>query len=100
MSTLHIINKEPRSTVFSNCSKAISAKDSIILIENGVHALLDKDWLNDLAQRENANPCYALNPDIEARGLINITRGLNITCIDYREFVELCTQHERTVSWL
>ncbi|MCG8314607.1 MAG: sulfurtransferase complex subunit TusB [Pseudomonadales bacterium] len=104
MSTCHIVHKDPhQSTAFEHCVKTISANDAIVLIENGVYSLLNKHWIDTFKQLDSANTCYVLTPDIEARGLLNKVKSLNIQpikFIDYREFVELCAQHQRTASWL
>lgn len=80
MSTLHIINDARKQTL-------ISVNDGVIYIENGVYGM-DKD--------QSGTTCYALTPDIEARGL-----GLpkDVQGVDYTGFVELCTRYDKVVTW-
>ncbi len=95
MSSLHIISKSPGSGVWQDCHKAVGAKDRILLIEDGIyHGTLP----GRLEQLPETVKLYALRDDVQARGMSDRllpSAGL----IGYDEFVELCCETDRTVSW-
>ena len=43
---------------------------------------------------------YVLGPDLEARGLDNSNLTNNIEIIDYKGFVKLVADNEKTQNWL
>ena len=79
--TLHIVNNTQ-----SFSSELCAQDDVIVLIENGVYA--------DLADMSQS--VYVIQADRKAR-------GLDIKCqqrdISYDQFVALCTEHSKVVSW-
>lgn len=66
--------------------------DSILLIEDGVYAVTDQQLANTRLT------VYALQADIEARGLSKKMPD-TITVIDDAAFVELSIKHNKVVSW-
>ena len=90
---LHTVNKSPYSSpCLTDCIALCSEGDAILLIEDGVYAA--QDAYSIAAE----NKVYALQADIEARGLSG-KLAANVTVIDDSGFVMLATQHEKVVSW-
>jgi tRNA 2-thiouridine synthesizing protein B len=70
----------------------------IVLIEDGV--FIAKDGARDESKIKAAlkdHPFYAINADLEARGVSKVIEGIKI--ISYDGFVELVEEHE-VVPWL
>ena len=96
---LHIINKSPLThSCFNECIAVCSDACSLLFIEDGVYATthLSNETQNTL-KKKNIK-LYALEPDIEARGIINKVNE-HFTVIDDKEFVELITTHHSSQSW-
>ncbi len=90
-STLHILNRGPNQPqLLQHLLDALSEGDEILLIEDGVY------WASEhLAKRFQSFRPKVLGADAEARGLKALC-GEKITDAD---FVDLCVQHQRSVSW-
>lgn len=90
-STLHILNRGPNQTdLLQHCLDAYSDGDAILLIEDGVY------WASEhFSAQLNAYQCFALKPDLEARGV----RSSLAESVDDAGFVQLCVTHSRSVSW-
>ena len=96
---LHTINKSPfGNNSFETSSRFLQPGDPILFIEDGVYAVQANNKfsaaLNDILKN---NPVYALAPDLNARGIEEITAG--VKSIDYEGFVELVEEHQVN-SWL
>ncbi len=88
---LHLIQRSPFSnSAFEDCLKIYKPKDSILFMEDGVYAL------NHHATKNMTKNIYALNDDIQARGL---TAPPQIKAIEYHKFVSLCQTHTQVMSW-
>jgi len=85
MATLHIINK----TSAENCTQSFASEDTLLLIQDGVYC-----GLSTLPHKT----IYALNDDVNARGIANKINSL-IEIINYQQFVELTTTHSPIISW-
>ncbi len=88
---LHLIQRSPfSSTTLSDCLNIIGSEDSLLFMQDGVyiqsHPLLPS--IN--------NTVFVLQDDLKARGLEKGSVGKSI---DYQEFVQLCTQHGKVISW-
>ncbi len=91
MRTLHIINKTGNPLTL--CQRALTEKDSILLIEDGVYLLAESsDTLTLLSQQ---HPIYALEADVNARGMV----ANSIELASYQRFVTLVSEYDRTISW-
>ena len=89
---LHIINHSPFKTHdLADCLRVYRQKDSLLLIEDGVYAVLKADKLEGVR-------CYALIDAIDARGLRNRVSDA-LTLIDYDQFVDLTVEHKQLCSW-
>tara|TARA_B100000945_G_C20281952_1_gene549061 strand:- start:277 stop:570 length:294 start_codon:yes stop_codon:yes gene_type:complete len=96
---LHTINKSPfGNNNFETSARFFQHGDPILFIEDGVYAVQanNKFSVALLAILKN-NPVYALGPDLSARGISDITTGVEL--INYEGFVELVEQHTVN-SWL
>jgi tRNA 2-thiouridine synthesizing protein B len=96
---LYTINKSP--TMFGNLKSALRVApegEPILLYEDGVYAAAAGAASEELARQALAyHPVYALQADLEARGLTSPVEGIRV--IDYDGFVELVEQHH-VVPWL
>ncbi|MFL7791554.1 MAG: sulfurtransferase complex subunit TusB [Anaerolineae bacterium] len=96
---LYTINKSP--LMFGNLKSAlriVPEGEPILLYEDGVYVAMAGAVSEELAQQALAqHPVYALQADLEARGLTSLVEGIQV--INYDGFVELVEQHH-TVPWL
>ncbi len=90
---LYMVNKSPLQ--FGNLESAlrIAPKDApILLYEDGVYAAASGAKSEALLRAALADhPVYALEADLEARGLRRLVAGVRV--IGYDGFVELVEQH-------
>jgi len=96
---LHTINKSPfGNSSFETSSRFLQPGDPVLFIEDGVYAVQANNKfsaaLNEILKN---NPVYALAPDLNARGIAEITAG--VKSIEYEGFVELVEEHQVS-SWL
>lgn len=90
---LHIVSKSPFShPALSLCLASIQNNDAMILTEDGVYALMDKN----LSVPQTIG-VYALTQDVKARG-VEAWAG-NTKLVDYADFVDLVAGAEKSVSW-
>ena len=73
---------------------AATSEDAIILIEDGVIASQHPEIRNAATE----TPIYALEADLLARGLTELT-GDDIIIASDDDFVKLCCKYSKTVSW-
>ena len=96
---LYTVNKSP--LMFGNLKSVLgiaSADDPILLYEDGVYAAARGTASEELVRQAlDDHPVYALDVDLEARGLVALIDGIQV--IDYDGFVELVEQHH-VVPWL
>ncbi|MBU0703580.1 MAG: sulfurtransferase complex subunit TusB [Chloroflexi bacterium] len=96
---LYTVNKSP--LMFGNLkslSRIAPADEPILLYEDGVYAAAKGAASEDLVKQAlERHPIYALQADLEARGLTTLVDGIQVT--DYDGFVELVEQHH-VVPWL
>ena len=96
---LHTINKSPfGNSSFETSSRFLQPGDPILFIEDGVYAVQANNKFSvAITNILNNNPVYALGPDLNARGITEITPG--VKSIGYEGFVELVEDHQVN-SWL
>ena len=102
MPILHIVNKSPfeRNTLDS-CLRLALDGSAILLIEDGVYAASSKSTTAArVGEAMQKLPVYALQPDLQARGIAPDTVIDGIELVDYDGFVKLTTEYEKTQSWL
>ena len=102
MSVLHIINKSPYDrNSLDTCLRLARPGSAILLIEDGVYAVrAGSSAAATLQQALENHPVYALQPDLQARGVQPESLIDGIKMVDYDGFVELTTEYEKTQSWL
>lgn len=99
---LHLINKSPFDrNALDSCLRLATAGSSVLLLEDGVYAALEKATSADAVKsRMEDMTFYVLGPDVSARGLDDtpLIDGINI--VDYGGFVDLVVEHDVAQSWL
>jgi len=99
---LHTVNKSPfeRNTLES-CLRVAKSGSAILLIEDGVIAAISSGQHAELiSSRMNDFKFYVLGPDVNARGLENMSIIDGVSVVDYGGFVDLVAEHDATQSWL
>lgn len=96
---LHTVNKSPFENItLETCIRFVQPGDPILFIEDGVYAVQANNKFAALVgDTLKSNPVFALQPDLNARGITNITEG--VVAVDYEGFVELVEEHQVN-SWL
>jgi len=96
---LYMVNKSP--LMFGNLKSVLGiapAGEPILLYEDGVYAAVKGAASEDLVRQAlEQRPVYAVQADLEARGLTALIDG--IQAVDYDGFVQLVEQHH-VVPWL
>ena len=96
---LYMVNKSP--LMFGNLKSALVVApegEPILLYEDGVYAATAGTASEELVEQAlEQHPVYALQADLEARGLTKLVDGIQV--VDYDGFVELVEQHQ-VVPWL
>ena len=97
---LHTLNKPPRAPAAIACLEVLASssedRDSLLLLEDGVY-MADKS--NKELVGQLTTTIYALDVDIEARGLVH--RAIpSIKVISYADFVQLVVEHKMTKAWI
>jgi tRNA 2-thiouridine synthesizing protein B len=97
--TLHTFNASPfeQRALFERLLQFASAGDAVLLIENGVYALQDATALQQLNTMQLN--VYALEADVQARGLHTDRMPATTTLIDDSGFVALSCAHRKVMSW-
>ncbi len=102
MSVLHIVNKSPYDrNSLDTCLRLARADSAILLIEDGVYAVQKNAAAADkLQQAMSQQQIFALEPDLQARGLNPANMVDGISLVDYDGFVKLTTEYDKLQSWL
>jgi tRNA 2-thiouridine synthesizing protein B len=98
---LHIVNKSHRQThSLESCLRLARDGQALLLIEDGVYAATKGGAASaGLASASRRLKVYALQPDLEARGMAGaLIEG--VTAVDYAGFVDLVVEHSTSQSWL
>ena len=97
----HILRHSPHAeTRFASCLRAISADQSLLLIEDAAYALLPGTSSRNALEYLPGNvQLYTLESDLLARGIALDDVSARIQLIDYSMMVALCTEHSKVVSW-
>ena len=97
---LHTLNKPPRAPAAIACLEVLASssedRDSLLLLEDGVY-MADKS--NKELVGQLTTTIYALDVDIEARGLAHRVLP-SIKVISYADFVQLVVEHKMTKAWI
>ncbi len=93
---LHLIATSPFShPAMTRCLECLGTNDSILLMEDGVLLLAQPKLLPDLGAHQHL---YVIEQDVLARGL-NSHQYPAVEPVNYEQFVELVTQHQKTLTW-
>lgn len=100
LSQLHLVNKSPtKSDAFLSCLRHALPGSAILLYEDGVlNAIKGTLYITELTQRLAQLSIYALQPDLQARGIENLLIA-GIKPIKYNDFVDLVVAYHPVVSW-
>jgi len=97
--TLHTLNKpESHAELNEELARVISPDDALLLLEDGVYQALRLDVTESKDWSALCEHVYILEDDLHARGL-KPPSNPNSTVISYLEFVKLCVQYDKIVSW-
>jgi len=102
MTMLHTVNKSPfEKNSLESCLGHITDGSAVLLIEDGVYGALQGTVVSDAIKSAMGKVSfYALNSDVDARG-INRERLIgDIELVDYSGFVKLAAEHDKVQSWL
>jgi tRNA 2-thiouridine synthesizing protein B len=96
---LYTVNKAPLSAnSLDSVLRVAQSGSPILLYEDGVYAVLPGARSADTVQAALAkHPVYALDADLEARGVAQVIDGIQV--IGFDGFVELVEQHD-VAPWL
>jgi tRNA 2-thiouridine synthesizing protein B len=96
---LYMVNKSPLMTNnLTTCLEIAPQNAPILLYEDGVYAVMAGGTFSErLTAALERHPIYALEADLEARGIKRLVEGVKV--IDYDGFVGLVEEHD-VVPWL
>lgn len=102
MTILHTVNKSPfEKNSLESCLQHATDGSAVLLIEDGVYGALQATSVANAVKNAMSNvSVYALQADIEARGINQDRLIENINLVDYSGFVKLATEHSTVQSWL
>ena len=102
MTMLHTVNKSPfEKNSLASCLNHATNGSAVLLIEDGVYGALQGTSVSDAVKAAMGNvSIYALQSDIDARGVNHDRLIENIKLIDYSGFVDLAAEHPKVQSWL
>jgi tRNA 2-thiouridine synthesizing protein B len=98
---LHIVNKSPAQTSsLASCLRLAKDGQALLLTEDGIYAAtVNGATASGLGAALKRLQVYALQPDVEARGMAGkLAEG--VRTIDYGGFVDLVAEHPNNQSWL
>ncbi|MCP1623847.1 sulfurtransferase complex subunit TusB [Pseudomonas nitroreducens] len=100
MATLHLLSHSPfNDGRFDSCLLLAGAEDGILLTGDAAYALQPNSKpAQDLLALPGSNALFALQEDLQARGLDDIPA--RVVAVDYPGFVELCTRFDKVNAWL
>ncbi|MDX6039601.1 MULTISPECIES: sulfurtransferase complex subunit TusB [Scandinavium] len=94
---LHTLSHSPWQHDISAQLRLVKAGDDLLLLSDGVIAALEGSRYLDILRAAPIS-LYALNEDIEARGLAGqISSG--VVRVSYNDFVRLTIKHTRQLTW-
>jgi tRNA 2-thiouridine synthesizing protein B len=98
---LHIVNKSHTQThSLQSCLRLAQSGHALLLTEDAIYAATGAAAAaSGVADALKALKIYALQPDVEARGMAGkLIEG--VTAVDYAGFVDLVTAHTNNQTWL
>jgi tRNA 2-thiouridine synthesizing protein B len=102
MSILHTVNKSPfERNSLDSCLKFASSGDPVLLLEDGVYAVLRGTSAEGRIKAALENQSiYVLGPDLKARGFAEARIVEGVKVVDYAGFVDLAAEHDKVQAWL
>ncbi len=94
---LHTLNGAPDSTAFRDCIRLLQAGDALLLMGDGVYAVLS-DSGACLALKNTGAELYLLQPDTAAAGLLTLVDSA-LTIVGYEGFAELTERYTTQQAW-
>ena len=96
---LHTINQSPfGSDSLNTVLRFVQPGDPILFLQDGVYAVQSTNrFAKRISEIQQSNPVYALQPDLQARGIVNPGKGVKL--IDHAGFVDLVAEHPVS-NWL
>ncbi|WP_263142037.1 sulfurtransferase complex subunit TusB [Pseudomonas sp. RIT-PI-AD] len=100
MATLNLLSHSPfGSDTFASCLRLLGQDDAIVLSGDAVYALrAATEPRRALEGLPSAIGLFALEEDLQARGLTNVPQGLVV--LDYPGFVDVSLRYTKVNSWL
>jgi tRNA 2-thiouridine synthesizing protein B len=100
--TLHTVNKSPfDKNSLESCLRLARQGHSILLFEDGIYGALKGTRFEQLVTNAlKSYNIYALEADIEARGMRADKVIDGIKMVDYAGFVDLVAENQRVQAWL
>ena len=98
---LHIVNKSfSQTNALASCLRLAKSGHALLLTEDAVYAATTGTaWTEQVRQACAKLKVYALQPDLDARGLTaKLIDGVSL--VDYGGFVDLTVQHPTSHAWL
>ncbi|MCF6764934.1 sulfurtransferase complex subunit TusB [Thiotrichales bacterium 19S3-7] len=92
---LHKLNSTSQKAL-DDLESLINHNDALILIEDAIY--LPYLYPN-LLEPFKSHPIYIIESDVHARGMTQTLAQNNFELINYDQFVELCCQYEKSLSW-
>ncbi|WP_038033841.1 sulfurtransferase complex subunit TusB [Thermopetrobacter sp. TC1] len=101
MALLHTVNKSPyeRNTLES-CLNHVQEGDTVLLIEDGVYAVIKGGRAADVLASVKGVKIAALSADLKARGITADKMIDGVEVVDYGGFVDLVTSNDKVQAWL
>jgi tRNA 2-thiouridine synthesizing protein B len=101
MTMLHIVNKSHAQTsALQSCLRLAQPGSAVLLTEDAIYAATAAAAAESgIAAATARLKVYALQPDVEARGMAGrLAEG--VATVDYAAFVDLVAEHPNNQSWL
>ncbi|MFT5521634.1 MAG: sulfur relay protein TusB/DsrH [Enterobacterales bacterium] len=102
MATLHTLQHSfDDQSWLSRAIDSLKSGDGLLLLEDAVSISCHLPTLKQLNSLEIALSFYAMDVDLQARGLTpaNIPSSVKFEIINYQDFVELSLQFNKVVNW-
>lgn len=102
MKVLHTVNKSPfERESLNTCFRLARPGSDVLLIEDAVYAALSGTRFERVVREALSRySIFALQADIEARGIGPHVLITGIETVDYSGFVDLAVRNESVQSWL
>lgn len=94
---LHTLHRSAWHTDISTLQRLFQDGDELLLLQDGVTAAVEGSRFLETLRRAPIT-VYALNEDIEARGLSGQISD-SVVRVDYTDFVRLAVKHASQLAW-